>query len=124
MACCGDKFGPESLENQKFEDISFHIENENIKYGVDPNLGGQYQRDINVKKQQDKEEEDKLNKAKEALRDQIKRKDDRIQELLVKIDEIDKKIAAMEQILSIDVSEKEYVTALGEQMKNNLPQNN
>lgn len=124
MACCGDKFGPESLENQKFEDISFKIENETIKYGVDPTLGGQYQRDINVKRQQDKEEEDKLNKAKEALRDQIKRKDDRIQELLVKIGEIDKKIAAMEQILSIDVSEKEYVVALGEQMKNNLPQNN
>ena len=29
----------------------------------------------------------------------------------------------MEKILSIDVSEKEYVIALGEQLKNNLPQN-
>ena len=121
MACCGNDYGAESLEGQKFEDIVFKIGEESIKFKVEEGIGGIYQRDLSDKKDEEKKEEKKLNNAKQAIEEEIRKKDERINELNQKIKEIEAKISSMEQILSIDVSEKEYVIALGDQMKNNEP---
>lgn len=120
MACCGDNYPAESLENLKFDDINFKLEDENIVFKVDENDGGIYEVNKTIPKD-DRNEKEKLDKKKKQLLKQIELKDDRIRDLKKKIEDIEQKIVAMQQILSIDVSEKEYVKALGEKLKNNMP---
>ncbi|MCQ2819689.1 MAG: DUF724 domain-containing protein [archaeon] len=124
MACCGDNMGAETLEGVGFEDIVFNIGEEKIKFVAEEDKGGEYVRSGGEIKADNSEENQKILMEKKKLNEEISLKDKRIYELRAKIDEIDKKIAAMEQILTIDVSEKEYVIALGEQMRGNLPQDN
>ena len=58
-----------------------------------------------------------LNTAVDQLSNEIKKKDARIDDLKQKIKEIDEKINSMNKILAIDISEKEYITDLGEKVK-------
>ena len=115
MSCCGG-IEPRETELKKlpFDDIYLNINKSKLKFFR--NEKGEIFKILKNQEREAKKNSD-INQAAENLENEIKKKDNRIEELKQKISEIDKKINAMNQILAIDISEKEYITELGERVK-------
>ena len=115
MSCCGGIEPRETdLKKLPFDDIYLNINKSKLKFFTNEK-GGIFKL-VNNQEGGVQTNSD-LNRVAENLQNEIKKKDNRIEELKQKISEIDKKINAMNQILAIDISEKEYITELGEKVK-------
>lgn len=120
--CCRTNLESESLENQKFEDINFIIDNKPIKYTVN-NGDNIFIRDKKSLLKEDEELLALIKNEKTRLENEKQKRINRLSELAVKMEEIDNKLAAMEQIFYIDAIEKEYVTDLSQQLEKNVDNN-
>ena len=110
MACCGGGSTSDvDLQNLKFDVIKMEIDNSELQFfenedGGTFKLVGKGGGNINTDEESD-------------LARQIALKDEKINNYKLKIQEIDKKIEAMQKILQIDISEQEYVKDLGQKLK-------
>ena len=123
--CCNDKAEKVDLRNQKFENINLNINKSNLQFFPYENYG--IFRLTSAISNDNSPELNDLNKQLSEIKKDIDVKGKRIELLKNKIEEIDQKIDAMNQILNIDVSEKEYITELGSKLENqnkNLEINN
>ena len=113
------------LTNDKFEDIKIHVnDTESIEFDVKkwkPTIGKKQSVMSNITEEendeesekegsQDNDEQDK--KIIDSLKNDIREKDEKIEDLKNKIEEVKSKIEIMKKILNIDVSEQEYVADL------------
>jgi hypothetical protein len=99
-----------SLANKRFEDLIFNVKSSKLKF--DPIEGAFKQisnEDPNYRLKGNNEEMDKLNKEELFLKKEVSAKQERIKELNEKMIEINKKIEKMNQMLNVDLNEREYI---------------
>ena len=110
--CCNDKIEKVDLKNDKLANIKMNINKSQLQffpyddYGIFKLINGP---NVNINSPELNGLENKISQLKEDINDRNKR----IELLKNKVEEIDEKIDAMNKKLNIDVSEKDYITELG-----------
>ena len=116
MKCCGSgEPAPIDLKTLQFEPIYLNIEKSKLRFFAN-DKGGTFKL-VNTDESKNQQEKQQLSEKERILHDEILRKQERINQLKEKILEINSKIESMNKILNIDISEKDYITTLGERVK-------
>lgn len=115
--CCNDKIEKVDLKNDKLANIKMNINKSQLQffpydnYGIFKLTNGP---NANI----NSPELNGLNNKISQLNEDINERNKRIELLKQKVELIDEKIDAMNKILNIDVSEKDYITELGNKIEN------
>ena len=119
MACCGPEGKKIDFTKDKFKDINLNVDKANLKFDTEVNDG--IFTLVNVQANEDTPEVLKLKGEIIDIDNMIKSNDVKMKKLNSKIQEIDNKINAMNKILNVDISEREYLNELASKIS--VPQN-
>ncbi len=123
--CKSNDERPAKIDLEKFDEIQINInKEESLKLIGDewiPKRAVLYNEDDNEgqEEEEDEEEENKNDEEKEkieTLKKEIEEKERRKNELEKKTEEIEIKIKLLKKILTVDISEKEYVEGLAKEI--------
>ena len=117
MACCGgiNEKG-EDLNAIKYPELSLKIDNDKFKF--DSKEGQFILEESTVHEETEKEKS--LKNEINRLNEEYENGENQLNDLNKKIKEIDGKIAAMEKVLNVDISEKNYLQYLEKKINNNV----
>ena len=117
MACCGgiNEKGKD-LNAIKYPELSLKIDNDKFKF--DSKEGQFILEESTVHEETEKEKS--LKNEINRLNEEYENGENQLSDLNKKIKEIEGKIAAMEKVLNVDISEKNYLQYLEKKINNNV----
>ena len=119
MACCGPEGINVDFKKEKYKEIILKIDKNTLKFL--PNVNDGIFALQNIQSKEDTPEVLQLKGEIIDLENMIKSNDVKVEKLNSKIQEIDNKINAMNKILNVDISEREYLNELASKIS--VPQN-
>jgi predicted nucleic acid-binding Zn-ribbon protein len=115
MACCGgiNEKG-EDLNGKAYPELSLKIDNNKFKFA---SKEGQFILEENTEHEETEKEKSLMNEI-NNLKKEYENGENQLNDINKKIKEIEGKIAAMEKVLNVDISEKNYLQYLEKKIKN------